>query len=147
DRERLLRDTAHGPTTRKRRHLDKDGRARSVLPGSLLNARLEALEQLVPAFHHTLQTGLRVDLAREDTLRLAVLDFTDLRQEAQAQTARVLGGIGIKLRDGHFGTRILLVETGSFGDFVASLGHRNITGRLVPFGCLFRAGDVLEELG
>src|SRR5690606_22777206 len=96
----------------------------------LFYAFLETLKQFVAAFHHIFQAGFGRNFAGKDLFHDTVLDIADLRQVAQAYTARVFGSGCVELPDGDVGARVLFIEAGLFRELETCGGDGNVAGVL-----------------
>jgi hypothetical protein len=102
----------------------------------------------LPRFLSAVQAFLGALLAGPDLFELLVIDGADLHEVAQADAARLVGGLADHLRDAHVGARVLLVEAALLGQLEAALVMRQVAGALVALG-LHSSGWTgrLEELG
>ena len=107
---------------------------------------LEALQLLVAAAHDGVKRLFGRLLAGPDLLQFFVLDGANLDEVAQADAARLVGGLADHLVDGDVGAGVLLVKAGLFGERERRQRDRQIAGALMALGLDVGIRQVVEEL-
>ena len=92
---------------------------------------LETLKQLVAAPDRRVERFLGGLLAGPDLLGFLVDDGADLQEVAEADAARLVGGLADHLRHGHVGAGLFLVEARFLGGLEGGHGDRQVAGALV----------------
>ncbi|OMP13617.1 extracellular ligand-binding receptor, partial [Corchorus olitorius] len=114
--------------------------------GGLLVGPGEAAQLLVATGDSGVQCLLGSLLAGPDLFGFLIDDGADLNEVAQADAARLVGGLADHLRHGGVGAGMLFVEARSLGQLVRSGGHGQVAGALVAGGLDLGVVQEVEEV-